>query len=407
MDLVEQWIGNVAGAEASGEVALAVLALHHSKAWDALAEGALGDLAYDAARRMGARGWSWIERPGGRAEPRRMALRAVCMGDAIELARWLARLNSTEALRALSVAEADSRIDGDQWWECAARSWPLALGLDAIGRQAPNSWSEVSRLLSLCGPEQSSRAAEVFSTLLGTPDAGLESEPLAAWWVLACCDVGASVEHCAMALSKEAKNKGSKARSWALRARWALARGASRFGKAQEDPRTACSSGSYWNAWKLLGVDGDPGVWDQWLAEYWKALRVQSVAGRRMASCATLWESLDALAQECNSWRGGPCTMSTVIGLARMHMEAWAPTPGEAPSMQSSYYRGKIEEAVLAWAWHLGESEEGWSKTLRELSTMDPALAARFEHSMLVREMNIEVVQGVGAVRAFRESGRL
>lgn len=382
MNAVNRWIADLIEMAGSAEPSKVSAALIHSKAWSALAEGALGELAFDAAKEAGSRGWLWIEEPTERSTPKKMALRALCLGDIDELARWIGKLDPMQASHAMEVAFSDPRVDDEQAWRAVVSTWPAILEASAPLRRSCEDWAPLAHLASGAGIGQARGVARVFSLAMGALDE--KGGGFAEAWVKAACSRGASVDACARALGLHAMECGERGQEWLLAARLALAKGSGDFVDAQEDPRQACASGLYWSAWRSL-ASPEPKGWSLWLKSYGLAVKSQTVGARRVAGCAALGESLEAYRQDGAPWsqEQREDSFASFVGLARLHLESWPRGASESQNIQAKYHKAMIELALSEWALELGEPQEGWSKRTRDLALFSVELAAKFEKSRL------------------------
>ena len=171
-------------------------------------------------------------------------------------------------------------------------------------------------------------------------------------WIKSACERGFAVQQCAQVLGE----KISHARRESA---MSLALGAGAFARAQEDQKLSGSWESYWCAWGKLnqGSSADVELWEAWIGSYCQASAMQSVAARRAATPAALWEALGAHAMAPPLWPPirARAAFEKIARAARAHFDAWEPTPGEPSAFHWACQRSKIKETIGQWACVLGE----------------------------------------------------
>lgn len=347
-------------------------ALHQGGVCEALGRGELGAEAFDAARRMGEDGWPWVEAPGADGGgARSQALRALWLGRHEELGAAVKRLGDADAARALEAAGRDARLGDDEWWSLFVGSWPASLGVGSLPSRVCSDWRALADRASRADVGESERAVRLLGPLTEEMDA--LGARFGSAWIESACARGAAIQRCALAISADQRGA---SRDCAM----SLANAAGAFARSQAELDLACSWQSYWAAWRALA--GPRGacveMWEGWIRSYCEASVAQSVAARRSATPAALWEALEAHKLDAPAWspRRARSAFERLARAGRAHLDAWAPTPGEPSAFHWASQGSKIRGAIESWAKELGD---GGMQGALDARGWWPELAARAE----------------------------
>lgn len=382
MENVSRWLNtvDVALAEQKASAGASI----YSNAWFELEKGALTNFAMDAASLAGQRGWFWVENPchamDFSTKNKRLAMRALCLADALALADIVPLLAAPIGVRAISSALNDPRVSHESAWDLIMKTWPLVLSLENPMMRPCQDWRPICALLTQCSMENCSRIHQVFEVLFGTSDT--RGQFFSTTWLSSSCAQGEGLELCANVLrlwidSNEPCNRSDLL----LACRKALANGAADYLEKMSDVARGCPSLSYWRAWgKFVGLG--LGDWHAWAKSLHRGIDRLSDNQKRSVGFSMIRDALDQFQREgavfeCDIFD----EVMEIVMLLRKPWNGFLNQYGVA----EKHYCLLAEESSVEWALEMGKSDVGWDRLVQGVNRIAPKAAATLSMKILAR----------------------
>lgn len=379
MEDVNGWLNNIDVALA--EQTASVGALIYSNAWLALEKGALAGFAMDAASLAGQRGWFWVENPSNSmnlaTKNMRLAMRALCLADALALAEIVPLLDQQIGVRAISSALNDPRITHEGAWDLIMRTWPLALSLENPVKRPCQDWRALCALLTQCSMDDCSRIHHVFENLFGAIDT--RGQFFSTTWLSSSCMRGQGLELCANALSLWIDSNAPSNNGLRLACQKALADGVADYYEKMSDVSRGCSSLSYWRAWERLAGPyfGD---WHAWVRSCRRGIDRLSDNQKRSVGFSMIRDALDQFKTEGAVLEFD--IFDEVVELVMLLKKPWNSVANPA-SVVEKHNCLLAEESSVEWALETGKANAGWDRLVQGMNRVDPKAAAALSRKIL------------------------